>query len=187
MDLSSVPSWTWWVVAGLLVTLVVVAAYFGILFAYRRLSRRYLVQVVGRREGVLASRRTLEAVVRHLADEDDEKLEHFASHPEDEDRKALDEVARRMEIATEELDTMPLPRSLWPAAMALADAAYIIGQEAGRVGGRRTRKWHSPRWQRWTSPAPRSRSMRQMPWSRRSPSVSISMRLPSTVEVCIYE
>jgi hypothetical protein len=135
MDLSSVPSWAWWIVAGMLAALVVVGAYFGIRFAYRRLSRRYLVQVVGRREGVLASRRTLEAVVRHLADEDDEKLEHFASHPEDEDRKALDEVARRMEIATEELDTMPLPRSLWPAAMALADAAYIIGQEAGRVGG----------------------------------------------------
>jgi hypothetical protein len=134
IDLSPVPSWAWWIAAGLLAALIAVGAYYAVRSIYRRLSRRYLVQVVGRREGVLASRRTLEAVVRHLADEDDAKLQHFASHPEDEDRRALTEVARRMEIAAEELDTMPLPRSLWPAAMALADAAYIIGKEAGRVG-----------------------------------------------------
>ncbi|MFU8890181.1 MAG: hypothetical protein ACNA76_00790 [Anaerosomatales bacterium] len=134
MDLSSVPSWVWWVAAGVAALLLTVGAYFGGRLAYRRMSRRYLVQVIGRREGVLASQRTLEAVVRHLADEDDEKRESFASDPDDEDRKSLYEISRRMEIATEELDTMPLPRSLWPAAMTLADAAYIIGQEAGRVG-----------------------------------------------------
>ncbi|MDF1542439.1 MAG: hypothetical protein RQ731_01020 [Anaerosomatales bacterium] len=134
MDLSSVPSWVWWIAGAVAALLLAASAYFGGRLAYRRLSRRYLVQVIGRREGVLASRRTLEAVVRHLADEDEEKRERFASNPEDEDRKALDEVAQRMEIATEELDTMPLPRSLWPAAMALADAAYVIGQEAARVG-----------------------------------------------------
>lgn len=135
MDLASIPEWAWWIAAGLGGALVATGGFFGVRAAYNRLSRRYLVQLVGRREGVLASRRTLEAVVRHLADEDHEKLQSFAEHPEDEDRKALKEVARRMEITTEELDTMPLPRTLRPAATALADAAYVIGQEAGRVGG----------------------------------------------------
>lgn len=134
MDLASVPSWAWWIAAGLAALLLFAGGYFGSRLAYRRISRRYLIQIIGRREGVLASRRTLEAVVRHLADEDDEKFEHFAAHPEDEDRKALSEVARRMEIVTEELDTMSLPRSLRPVAAILADAAYIIGEEAGRVG-----------------------------------------------------
>lgn len=134
MDLSTVPGWAWWTAAIAAVVLLGVGTYFIGVWTYRRMSRRYLIQVVGRREGVLASRRTLEAVVRHLADESSEKLEYFAGHPEDEDRKALTEVARRMEIATEELDSMPLPRSLWPAAAALADAAYIIAEEAARVG-----------------------------------------------------
>ena len=135
MDLGQVPEWVWWAAGGVAgALLLATVAYFAVRFVYARLSRRHLIRIVGRREGVLASRRTLEAVLRHLADEDDEKREIFASHPEDEDRKALSEVSRRMEIATEELDTMPLPRSLWPAAAALADAAYVIGEEAGRVG-----------------------------------------------------
>lgn len=134
MDIGSVPQWVWFVALGVLAVLLLGAAYLGGRLAYRRMNRRYLVGVVGRREGVLASQRTLEAVIRHLADEDDAKLEYFATHPEDADRKALDEVARRMEIVTDELDTMPLPRPLHSAAMALADAAYIIAREAGRVG-----------------------------------------------------
>ncbi len=134
MDVASVPQWAWIAVVVVAVLLLGVAGYCGARAAYRRISRRYLVQVIGRREGVLASRRTLEAVIRHLADEDERKLAYFAAHPEDVDRKALLEIARRMEIATEELDTMPLPRSLWPAASALADAAYVMAEEAGRVG-----------------------------------------------------
>jgi hypothetical protein len=134
VNLASVPQWAWWAAAVGAVLLLAAGGYFGGTWAYRRMSRGYLIQVVGRREGVLASRRTLEAVIRHLADEDEEKLEYFAEHPDDVDRRSLIEVARRMEIATEELDTMPLPRALWPAAAALADAAYIIGEEAGRVG-----------------------------------------------------
>jgi len=134
MDVASVPQWVWVVSGVVALALIAVGGYLAGRLAYRRISRRYLVQVIGRRESVLASRRTLEAVVRHLADEDEQKLAYFAAHPEDVDRKALVEIARRMEIVTEELDTMPLPRSLWPAASALADAAYVIAQEADRVG-----------------------------------------------------
>lgn len=134
MDLTSIPQWGWWTAVALGALLLALAGFLLVRSAYRRLSRRHLIKVIGRREGVLASRSTLEAVMRHIADEDEERLDRFAMNPEDEDRRALSEVAQRMDIVTEELDTMPLPRSLWPAAAALADAAYVIGQEAGRLG-----------------------------------------------------
>jgi hypothetical protein len=128
------PVWGWYIVSSVLALLLLAGAYFGGRAAYRRIARRYLIGIVGHREGILASQRTLEAILRHLADEDDEQLEYFAAHPDDADRKALVEVTRRMEIAREELDTMPLLRSLQAPATALADAAHIIAAEAGRVG-----------------------------------------------------
>lgn len=131
-DLSTVPAWVWALAGGTLV--LGVGGFFLARALWIRETRRRLVRVVGRRAGVLAARRALEEVVAHLVDLDDEALEHFAEHPENVDRKALAEVARRTEIAAEELDTMALPRSLWPAAEALADVAYVLSEEAGRVG-----------------------------------------------------
>ncbi len=133
IDVSGVPAWAW--AAGAVSALMlVIALTFAAWLTWRRAVRHHLVKVVGRWEGVVASRRTLEAIIRHLADEDDARLTFFAKHPESEDRRALAETAARTAIAAEELDTMPLPRSLWPAAEALADAAFVVGEEAGRVG-----------------------------------------------------
>ncbi len=133
IDVTGVPAWAW--AAGAASTLMLLIAFaFATWLTWRRTVRRHLVKVVGRREGVVASRRTLEAIVRHLADEDDSRLTFFAEHPESEDRRALAETASRMAIAAEELDTMPLPQPLWPAAEALADVAFVVGEEAGRVG-----------------------------------------------------
>ena len=133
IDVSGVPAWAW--AAGVASTLMLLIAFtFAAWLTWRRTVRYHLVKVVGRRESVVASRRTLEAIVRHLADEDDARLTYFAEHPESEDRRALAETAARTASAAEELDTMPLPRSLWPAAEALADAAFVVGEQAGRVG-----------------------------------------------------
>ncbi len=131
-DLGTIPVWVWVLAGG--VVLVAVAAFFLVRALWIRETKRRLVRVVSRREEVLAARRALEEVVVHLLKLDDEEFEHFAKHPESVDRKALTEVVRRTDIVAEELDTMALPRSLWPAAEALADAAYVVSEEAGRVG-----------------------------------------------------
>ncbi len=123
-----------WLALGFAVLLLGAAGYFGVRALWARALRRSVVSLIGQREAILASRRTLEAVVRHLADEDDEALEHFATHPESEDRKALAEVTMRMEILAGELDTRPVPRTLVPVAEGLADAAFVISREAGRIG-----------------------------------------------------
>lgn len=133
MSLESVPTFAWWIVGGLVAIVSIVAAYALGRWTYGVLSRRYLIQVVSRREGVRASCVTLEAIVRDFAGGHEmptgRGLRSSAEH-----RKTLIELAHRMEIVSEELDTMPLPRSLWPSANALADAAYIIAEEARRVG-----------------------------------------------------
>lgn len=132
-ELGEVPAWAWVAGVASAVTLLV-ALSFATWLAWRRIVRYQLMKVVSRREGVLASRRTLEAVARHLADEDDERLTYFATHPESEDRRALAETAERMKIVAEELDTVALPKALWSAAGGLADAAFVVAEEAGRVG-----------------------------------------------------
>lgn len=134
MDFHWMPAWGWYIASAVLASGLLVGAYFAGRAGYRRMARQHLIGMIGHREGVLASQRTLEAIIRHLADEDDEKLAYFAGHVDDADRRALVEVTQRMDIVREELDTMPLPRALWAAATALADAAHIIAAEAGRVG-----------------------------------------------------
>lgn len=133
MSLESIPATAWWI-AGSLVALIVI---FGVCvvtrWAYRRLSRRHLVQVVSRREGVRASSAALESVIESR-DRALDATGNAAARLAAENQRTLVDIARRMEIVAEELDTMPLPRSLWPAAGALADAAAIIAEEAGRVG-----------------------------------------------------
>jgi hypothetical protein len=124
-----------WVALALAVLAIGVGGFFGIRYLWIRAVKRALVSLVSRREAIQASRRTLEAVMRHLADEDDDSLALFATHPESEDRRALAEVTARMEIAVEELDTRALPSPLVPVAEGLADAAFVIYEEAGRVGG----------------------------------------------------
>lgn len=99
-----------------------------------RVTRSALVSLVSRREAVDAARKTLEDVMRHLVDTDDDALEDFIADPDHEDRRALTEVASRMRILVEELDTKPLASSLVPVAEGLADAAFVIMEEAGRVG-----------------------------------------------------
>ena len=59
-----------------------------------------------------------------LAQGSDETLNHFAEDPDSIERRALHEVTSRAQILADELDSMPLPKRLIPAAEALGDAAY---------------------------------------------------------------
>lgn len=131
-DLSGVPIWIW-VVAGSIVGLALVAVVVWLTFGQRAVVRRYLVVLVGRRESIRASLRTLEAIMRHLVDESDESLAEFATDHTSADRRALMEVGDRMRMILDELDTRSLPSRLIRPAEELADAAYVIAQEAGRV------------------------------------------------------
>lgn len=130
MDL---PIWAWAAIAALGVLVLGIGGYFLWKWVWFRLSRRHLVGLIGRRENITASRRSLENVVMHLADLSDEELVGFAEDPESVDRKALMEVNARMRILADELWTIPLPKRLWPAGEALGDAAATIADEAGRI------------------------------------------------------
>ena len=100
---------------------------------WKALERRYLLRLISRREAVCAVRQALEDAVVRLAEGSDEQLELFADDPDSQERKMLLEVRVRAQILRDELDTMSLPKRLVPAAEALADAAYIVAKEAGKI------------------------------------------------------
>ena len=113
--------------------LLLAAAVIGSVLAWRTLERRLLLTLVRRREEVDAVRQALEDAVMRLAQGSDEVLNHFAEDPDAIERRALHEVTSRARILADELDSMPLPKKLIPAAEALGDVAYALEQEAGRV------------------------------------------------------
>ncbi|TLM98633.1 MAG: hypothetical protein FDZ75_01920 [Actinobacteria bacterium] len=101
---------------------------------WRGYRRRALLRLVVRLEGVEAAGQALLDVVTHLAGASDEELEAFADDADSVDRHALDEVRARASLIADEIDHMPFPASLIPAAEHLADAAFVTAREAGRVG-----------------------------------------------------
>jgi len=132
LDLAAVPVWVW-ILLGTLLAVGVAGLVFWFAYGRQALARRYLVGLIGRRESVCASRRTLEAIMRHLADESDEALAAFADDPTSEDRRSLAEVRAQMAVLADELDTRPMPSRIVRVAEELADAAFVIAEEAGRV------------------------------------------------------
>ncbi len=122
-----------WIAVGVGSVLVGVAIVVGALYAWRAVERRYLLRLISRREAVDAARQALEDVLRRLAEGSDEQLHHFAMDPEALERRTMHEVWVRARILSDELDTMPLPWRLVPAASRLADAAYEVSIEAGKV------------------------------------------------------
>lgn len=101
---------------------------------YIRQTRRSLVKLLGRREGVVAAANGLEKVIQHLLAAGDESLMLFAEDAHHEDRRAVDDVAVRMCIAGDELHALALPKRLWPVAEAMEQAASMIAAQAGAVG-----------------------------------------------------
>ena len=131
--MDTMPVWVWVLVAVAVVALLGVAAYFVWRWSWYRYSRRYLVRLLGRQESLSASRRTLEAVLRHLADEPEEALIEFAQDIDSVERKALLEERQRCVLLEDELRTMPMPKRLITTADALADVAQALALEAARI------------------------------------------------------
>lgn len=126
------PVWAWIAIVGgtLLVAAALVAAS---VLAWRSYERRVLLRLLVAMQGVEAAGDGLRDVVEHLALAADEQLETFADEPDSVERRALAELTMRAGILTEELDAMPLPARFQPVAEALADAAFLIGEQAGTV------------------------------------------------------
>ncbi len=120
------------VVALLAVAGLVVAG----VFLWRRTVRRYIVTLIGKREGVQAAFKTVENLVDTLSKATDGELVAFALDPSAEERKTLEEVAEQMSILSDELATMPLPKHLIDAANELADAAKELLRQTGGLTGK---------------------------------------------------
>ena len=132
LDVSTVPTWAWAVI-GVSVLVLVVLGYFLYRFVRYTVERRLIGGMVPKMQSVEAARRSMETVMTHLAEDTDEALLEFAKSPESMDRVALAEVEQRMRLLRDELDQTSLPDDVIPVAVALADAAHVIAEEAGRV------------------------------------------------------
>ena len=126
------PLWAWIAIAAGIIVVLAGATIAGVV-AYRAAERRYLLRLVRSREGLDFVRQALGDSLSRLAEGSDRELGIFSDDPESAERRALHEVASRARLLADELDTTALPSKLVPAAEALADAAYLIGREAGRV------------------------------------------------------
>lgn len=127
------PLWAITVIAiGIILLLAAVIA--GIVLAIRNYERRSLLKLFGKAENIDAAIRTLEETLASLSVADDAVLEHFAEDVDSLERRVLDELASRMRVLADELDHTPEPTSLIGVAEALADSAYLVAHNAGRVG-----------------------------------------------------
>lgn len=124
----------WAVVAIVLgaLLLLAAAAVLGVV-AWRGYERRKLLYLLVRTEAVEAAASALTSVVTRLATGTDEELAAFANDPESMERRTLAEVESRARILTGELDRVALPRKLVPEAEAIADAAYMIADQASCI------------------------------------------------------
>jgi len=100
---------------------------------WRRSVKQELQRLLGRREAVYSALRTVERVVRSLADASDGDLVAFALDGDAEDRRALGEVASQMRIQRDELAVQPLPKSLHESADALGAAAGALADQTERT------------------------------------------------------
>jgi hypothetical protein len=115
--------------AALLVAAAVVLAVVG----WRAYVRRALLRLLVRAEAVDALASALYDAFERLASGSDDELEIFVEEPESVERRAFHEIRARANMLADELDRMPLPKKLLPAAEALADAAYVICEQSSLV------------------------------------------------------
>ncbi|MDI6900352.1 MAG: hypothetical protein QMC79_01490 [Anaerosomatales bacterium] len=101
--------------------------------AWRRQARRYVARLTSYREAVKAAFESVRRMSATFANGDDAALVAFAFEAETEERRALGEIAARMDIAAEELAVMALPRRLVAPADALADAASALAAQAREI------------------------------------------------------
>lgn len=113
--------------------LVLLAAIGASVLLWRHYVRRLLLRLLAKGEAVEAAAAALSETLVRLASADDTSLHEFALEPASQERRALHEVSVRAAILADELDRIPLPRSLQQLAEDLADAAHVIAEETARV------------------------------------------------------
>lgn len=114
--------------AGLIAATIVLAR-----LAWRKQVRKYIVGLMGRREGLGAALKTIEASVGTLSGGTVQDLLTFVQ-PDSEERRTFAEIGARMQIQAQELEALPLPKSLWPLADMLQGAAKTLAEQASGVG-----------------------------------------------------
>lgn len=117
-----------WIIAAAVLAIFVlgIASYVLFRLLSKHWIRRSVMHLIGYRERITASRRTLEAVVNHLVCGDESVLVSFASDSADDNRRALSEIGTRMLITRDELDVRRFHPLTHKAAEELADVAHLI-------------------------------------------------------------
>lgn len=110
----------------------------GGFFLYRTYARRAIVRLIGYREAIRAAYRALESTFASLMEEPAEEMLAFASEPDNDRRRALEELCERMTVVSLELADMALPKSAWQAADLLMQAAKRVRDEIGKITGARS-------------------------------------------------
>lgn len=118
------------VAAALIVATVVLAR-----MAWRKQVRRYIVGLMGRREAIGAALKTIDGAIRQLSGGTVKDVLAF-TEPESEERRTFAEIGERLQIQTQELEALPLPKSLWQLADTLGVAASTLAAQASEVGDR---------------------------------------------------
>jgi hypothetical protein len=123
-----------YVIIGVVGLALIAGAVIGARVLWKRQVRRSLISLTGRREALGAAWKGLQAVFIALAAATPEEMAAFATEPEHEQRKALEELHGRMVILADDLKQVALPKALWRAADLLGIAADTLAKETGRVG-----------------------------------------------------
>lgn len=125
--------WLPYIIIGVVAAALIVLTLVLSRLAWRKQVRRYLLGLLGRREAIGASLKTLDAIVGQLAAATVQDLVALTA-PESEERRSFAEIGTRMHIESDELSALALPKKLWPLADALGSAARELAGQAGRVG-----------------------------------------------------
>ena len=127
------PVWGW-ILIGIVAAGVIAAIAAAAAAVWKRAVARYLRQLIGKREEARSVRRAFDDLVTGLQQGSDEQRARFADDADAVERHSLADLGERARGIAEELNTVPVPRRLIPAAEALADASDILAEEADRAG-----------------------------------------------------
>lgn len=125
--------WLPYIVIALVAAVLIAATIVLARLAWRKQVRRYIVGLMGRREALGAALKTVDASVAALSAGTVQDVLAFAEE-DSEERRAFVEIGARMRIQEQELEALPLPKSLWELADTLQEAAKVLAAQATGVG-----------------------------------------------------
>lgn len=125
--------WVWYGVIATVGILLIAGIVVGSIFLWRRQVRKSLIGLVGRREAVRAAYRGLESVFSALAEESPEQISEFATVSTSVHRRSLEELAIRMAMQVEELQSLALPKTAWHCADLLMAASATLRDEVVKI------------------------------------------------------